>query len=95
MPTSIQVILDALLFCVESTHAYVYMSFSLFTKIVHNFLVFYIVCISNTSFKVLVHKVYILVGEIRYKLMKPSINAIQIALYTDTIKDKLEIIRGQ
>lgn len=44
---------------------------------------------------ILVHKVYILVGEIRYKLMKPSINAIQIALYADPIKDKLEIIRGQ
>ena len=48
---------------------------------------------------ILVHKVYILVGEIRYKLMKPSINktgfCTLITLYTDTIKDKLEIIRGQ
>ena len=47
----------------------------------------------------LIHKVYILVKETRHNLMKPSINktgiCTLIVLCIDTIKDKLEIIRGQ
>ena len=47
----------------------------------------------------LIDKVYILVEETRHNLMKPPIKktgfCTVIVLCTDTIKDKLEIIRGQ